>query len=152
MLPRPDFVEADKLLDPAFVELRAEADAWQAARIAFMTRRLKEGRTPTPTAPGTVTPNARAGLPAMSVSEHYKMRSKDARVARAARDPRRPGIRGRMAGWLRGAGGAESSSGQATGHRFPWMTWAEGSAIAAIHCRTNATPSSCTSRLPSSAS
>ena len=44
--PGPNSVEAEKLLDSAFVKLRAEADAWQAARIAFMTRRLKEGRHP----------------------------------------------------------------------------------------------------------
>ncbi len=46
LLPRPDFVEGDALFDPAFVKLRAEADAWQKARTAFMTGRLKEGRHP----------------------------------------------------------------------------------------------------------
>jgi hypothetical protein len=46
LLPRPDFVQADKLLDPAFARLRAVADAWQAARFAFMTSRLKQGRHP----------------------------------------------------------------------------------------------------------
>ena len=45
-LRRPDFVKADVLLDPAFRDLRGEADAWQAARTAFMVRRLKEGRHP----------------------------------------------------------------------------------------------------------
>ena len=30
MLPRPDFVMAEKLLDPAFARLRADADAWQS--------------------------------------------------------------------------------------------------------------------------
>ena len=46
MLRRPDFVKADVLLDPAFRDLRTEADAWQAARTAFMVRRLKEGLHP----------------------------------------------------------------------------------------------------------
>jgi len=46
LLPRPDFVEGDALLDPAFVKLRAEADVWQKARTTFMTGRLKEGRHP----------------------------------------------------------------------------------------------------------
>ena len=107
MLPRPDFVEADKLLDPAFVELRAEADAWQAARIAFMTRRLKEGRHPdTDPLLGRLHRTPRAG-PAGDVRlRALQSAVEDARVARAARDPRRPGIRGRMAGWPRGAGGA----------------------------------------------
>lgn len=45
-LPRPDFVKADLLLDPAFRDLRTEADAWQAARLAFMTPRLRAGRHP----------------------------------------------------------------------------------------------------------
>ncbi len=46
MLRRPDFVEGELLLDPAFKKLRAEADAWHTARTAFMTRRLNEGRHP----------------------------------------------------------------------------------------------------------
>lgn len=46
LLPRPDFVSAEVLLDSAFLKLRAEADAWQAARTAFMTSRLKEGHHP----------------------------------------------------------------------------------------------------------
>jgi hypothetical protein len=46
MLRRPFYVMAGKLLDTAFVDLRAEADAWQAARTAFMMGRLKEGRHP----------------------------------------------------------------------------------------------------------
>ena len=46
MLRRPDFVKAEELLDPAFVELRAEAEAWKAARTSFMLRRLKQGRHP----------------------------------------------------------------------------------------------------------
>jgi hypothetical protein len=45
-LLRPNFVEADGLLDPAFIKLRAEADAWQKTRTEFMLRRLKEGRHP----------------------------------------------------------------------------------------------------------
>ncbi len=39
-------MEADELLDAAYPKLRAEADAWQAARTAFMMRRLQEGRHP----------------------------------------------------------------------------------------------------------
>ena len=46
MLRRPDFVQAEALLDPAFVKLRAEAEAWQAARTSFMLGRLKQGRHP----------------------------------------------------------------------------------------------------------
>src|SRR6185312_8181540 len=45
VLRRPDFPEAD-LLKSAFLDLRAEADAWQKARTAFMTERLKAGRHP----------------------------------------------------------------------------------------------------------
>ncbi len=48
MLRRPDFVQGELLLDPAFMKLRAEADAdaWHTARTAFMTRRLNEGHHP----------------------------------------------------------------------------------------------------------
>jgi tetratricopeptide (TPR) repeat protein len=46
MLPKPNFVMAEKLLDPAFARLRAEAGAWHAARTAFMMGRLNEGRHP----------------------------------------------------------------------------------------------------------
>jgi tetratricopeptide (TPR) repeat protein len=46
ILPKPDFVMAEKLLDPTFTKLRAEAEAWHAARTAFMMGRLKEGRHP----------------------------------------------------------------------------------------------------------
>jgi hypothetical protein len=46
LLPRPDFVMAEVLLDPAFAKLRAEADAWQAARTEFLARRLQAGRHP----------------------------------------------------------------------------------------------------------
>jgi hypothetical protein len=46
LLPRPDFVKADVLLDPAFRKLRTDANAWHAARGEFMTRRLNEGRHP----------------------------------------------------------------------------------------------------------
>ena len=76
MLSRPDFVEAEKLLDPAFVKLRAEADAWHAARTAFMSRRLKEGRHPDtdPRFWDSYTERPAPGLPAMSVPEHYNAR------------------------------------------------------------------------------
>ncbi len=46
MLRRPDFVQAEELLDPAFEELRAEAEAWQSARTSFMLKRLKQGHHP----------------------------------------------------------------------------------------------------------
>ena len=46
MLPRPDFVDAGALLEPAFAKLRAEAAAWHAARTAFLMARLKQGRHP----------------------------------------------------------------------------------------------------------
>ena len=76
MLRRPDFVDAEKLLDPAFAKLRAEADAWQAARTAFMTRRLKEGRHPDTDRDfwDGYTERPAPGLPAMSVPEHYHAR------------------------------------------------------------------------------
>ena len=76
MLPRPDFVEAEELLDSAFVKLRAEADAWQAARTAFMTGRLKEGRHPDTDRDfwDGYTERPAPGLPAISVPEHYNAR------------------------------------------------------------------------------
>lgn len=46
MLPKPMWVSAAGVLDNAFVALRAEADAWQAARTAFLMERLKQGRHP----------------------------------------------------------------------------------------------------------
>lgn len=46
ILPAPDFVAAELLLDPAFAELRAEAESWHANRIEFMNLRLKAGRHP----------------------------------------------------------------------------------------------------------
>ena len=47
MLRRPESaLYAEELLDPAFAKLRSEADAWQAARTAFMMERLKQGRHP----------------------------------------------------------------------------------------------------------
>jgi hypothetical protein len=75
MLPRPDFVKAEKLLDPAFVQLRAEADTWQAARTAFMTRRLKEGRHPDTDREfwDGYTERPAPGLPAISVPDAYHM-------------------------------------------------------------------------------
>lgn len=74
LLPRPDFVKADALLDPAFARLRAEADAWHAARTAFMVGRLEEGRHPD-TDPhfwaGYSGPPA-PGLPTRSVPDAYR--------------------------------------------------------------------------------
>jgi hypothetical protein len=76
MLPRPDLVEAAKLLDPAFVKLRDEAEAWQAARTAFMTGRLKTGRHPDTDRDfwDGYTERPASGLPAISVPEHYNAR------------------------------------------------------------------------------
>ena len=73
MLPRPDFVKAETLLDPAFAKLRAEADAWHAARTAFMTERLKEGRHPDtdPHFWDGYTERPAPGLPTISVPEAY---------------------------------------------------------------------------------
>jgi hypothetical protein len=76
MLPKPDFVEAAKLLDPSFAALRAEAEAWQAARTAFMTGRLKTGRHPDTDRDfwDGYTERPAPGLPAISVPEHYNAR------------------------------------------------------------------------------
>jgi hypothetical protein len=46
LLPQPRFVQSASELDSPFSKLRAEADAWHAARTAFMTGRLKAGRHP----------------------------------------------------------------------------------------------------------
>jgi hypothetical protein len=46
LLYRPDFTRADLLLDPAYRQLRTEADAWHTERVAFMLRRLDAGRHP----------------------------------------------------------------------------------------------------------
>jgi hypothetical protein len=45
MLFHGDFMPGEGI-DAVFAKLRAEADAWHAARTAFMTSRLKEGRHP----------------------------------------------------------------------------------------------------------
>ncbi len=75
-LPRPDFVEADALLDPAFVKLRAEADAWQKARTTFMNARLKEGRHPDTDRDfwNGYTERPAPSLPAKSVPQYYNER------------------------------------------------------------------------------
>lgn len=76
MLPRPDFMTAEVLLDPAYARLRAEADAWHAARTAFLLRRMQEGRHPD-TDPsfwdGYTEPPA-PGLPRESVPHAYSAR------------------------------------------------------------------------------
>lgn len=46
LMPRPDFVLADLLLDPAYKAHRKAAEEWQAARTAFMMEKLKAGRHP----------------------------------------------------------------------------------------------------------
>ena len=73
-LSRPGNVEAEGLLDRAFVKLRAEADAWQAARTAFMMKRLNEGRHPDTDLEfwNGYTEKPAPGLPAMSVKEHFQ--------------------------------------------------------------------------------
>ena len=42
----PDFVRADLVLDPAFTEMRKDADEWHARRMEFMIKRLEAGRHP----------------------------------------------------------------------------------------------------------
>jgi hypothetical protein len=72
-LPRPDFVEGDGFLDPAFAKLRAEADTWQKARTEFMIERLNAGRHPDtdPQFWKGYIESPPPGLPAKSVPEHY---------------------------------------------------------------------------------
>jgi hypothetical protein len=73
---RPALVLADKLLEPAFVDLRAEADAWHAARTAFMMGRLNEGRHPDtdPHFWDGHTERPAPGLPATSDPQAYHAR------------------------------------------------------------------------------
>ena len=56
------------------LKLRAEADAWQAARTAFMMKRLNEGRHPDTDLEfwNGYTEKPAPGLPAMSVKEHFQ--------------------------------------------------------------------------------
>ena len=77
LLPRPNFVDAEGLLDPAFVKLRADADAWQTTRTAFMTKRLNAGRHPDtdPEFWHGYTERPAPGLPAISVAEYSKQRT-----------------------------------------------------------------------------
>ena len=75
-LPRPDFVDGDGFLDPAFAKLRAEADAWQKARTAFMLERLNAARHPDTDREfwkGYVESPA-PSLPGKSVPEYYQQR------------------------------------------------------------------------------
>lgn len=73
LLHRPEFVKADVLLDSAFQKLRGEANAWHAARTAFMTRRLKEGRHPDtdPSFWEGYTERLAPGLPRKSVPDAF---------------------------------------------------------------------------------
>jgi tetratricopeptide (TPR) repeat protein len=71
-----ELIDAGKgsmLPDPAYAKLRAEADAWQAARTAFMMERLKAGRHPDtdPHFWDGYTERPAPGLPTMSVPEAY---------------------------------------------------------------------------------
>ncbi len=75
-LRRPAIDEPERLLEPAFVKLRAEADAWQAARTAFMMKRLNEGRHPDtdPDFWNGYTEKPAPGLPTKSVADlHHKL-------------------------------------------------------------------------------
>jgi len=62
------------LLDTAFLKLRAEADAWHAARDAFMMSRLRAGRHPDtdPSFWRGYTERPASGLPTKSVPEAYR--------------------------------------------------------------------------------
>jgi hypothetical protein len=73
VLRKPDFVMAETLLDPAYKQFRAEADAWQEARTAFMMERLKAGRHPDtdPQFWNGYTERPAPGLPATSVPMAY---------------------------------------------------------------------------------
>jgi len=73
LLPRPDFVKADLLLDSAFLKLQAEAEVWQMARTTFMTRRLKKGCHPDtdPSFWNGYTERPVLGLPTRSVPDTY---------------------------------------------------------------------------------
>jgi hypothetical protein len=73
LLHRPDFTRADLLLDPAFRQLRTEADAWHAERVAFMLRQLDAGRHPDTDSSfweGYTSPPA-PDLPTISVPDAY---------------------------------------------------------------------------------
>ncbi len=74
LLYRPDFTKPDSLLDPAFVELRAEANAWHTARTAFMTKQLKAGRHPDTDSTfwNGYTEQPAPGLPTKSVPDTFK--------------------------------------------------------------------------------
>ena len=76
MLAKPDFVDAERHLDPAFVTLRAEADAWQVARTAFMMTRLQEGLHPDtdPSFWHGYTETPAPGLPTKSVPQAFNER------------------------------------------------------------------------------
>jgi tetratricopeptide (TPR) repeat protein len=76
LLPRPVFVEPDNILESAFRKLRAEAEAWHAARTAFMMSRLKEGRHPDtdPRFWDGYTERPAPSLPTQSISEAYEAR------------------------------------------------------------------------------
>ncbi|CAN5627704.1 hypothetical protein BH23PLA1_BH23PLA1_20890 [soil metagenome] len=73
LLPRPDFVAAERLLDPTFRQLRAEADAWHAERTDFMTKRMEAGRHPDTDSSFWEGYTARPapGLPTKSVPDTY---------------------------------------------------------------------------------
>jgi hypothetical protein len=57
LLRKPDLVEAEQLLGGAFKHLRAEANAWHAARTAFMTERLNYTEPPAPSLPAQSVPD-----------------------------------------------------------------------------------------------
>lgn len=73
LLPKPDFVKAEILLDPAYKQLRSEADDWYAQRLAFMSQRLEAGRHPDtdPAFWDGYTAEPAPDLPSTSVPEAY---------------------------------------------------------------------------------
>lgn len=73
LLPRPDFVNPELLLDPAYEQLRAEAETWHAERAAFMLQRLHAGRHPDtdPSFWDGYTTRPAPELPSMSVPDAY---------------------------------------------------------------------------------
>ena len=116
-----------KLLDPAFVDLRAEADAWHAARTAFMMGRLNEGRHPDtdPHFWDGYTERPAPGLPATSDPQAYHARRM---WAGSACSPPSASRHSWSSGWsaARCAPVGERSSRLTTGQRTPWADFAEG--------------------------
>jgi hypothetical protein len=73
LLPKPDFANAELLLDPAYKQLRSEADDWHEQRLAFMSQRLEAGRHPDtdPSFWDGYTAQPAPELPSISVPDAY---------------------------------------------------------------------------------